>query len=219
MELSHTEENYIKVIHKLSNGGQQIVSITSIANYLGTSPAAITDMVQRLYQKGLIIYQKYQGVNIAETGKAHAVQILRRHRLWEVFLVKKLKFAWEEAEEVAEELEHIQSKLLIEKLDDYLEHPCYSPYGDPIPDINGEIKIQPQRILSELEVGTTGVIVAVKDDSALFLQYLNKKNIYLGATVKLLEKISFDQSMEISIDGELSVNISLKASNNLLIVC
>lgn len=219
MELSYTEENYIRVIYNLSNGGQQVVSTTSLATHLGTSPAAITDMVQRLHQKELITYQKYQGVNIAPLGKIEAMQILRRHRLWEVFLVKKLKFTWDELQEVTEELEHIQSKLLIDRLDAYLEHPSYSPHGEPIPDTNGQIKMQPQVVLSQLEVGSTGVVVAVKDDSAMFLQYLTRKHIYLGATIKILEKIAFDQSMEISIDGGTNVNISLKVSDNLLIVC
>ena len=219
MDLTHTEENYIKVIHHLSNGGQQLVSTNSLANYLGTSPAAITDMIQRLHQKGLIIYQKYQGVNIAAPGTAKAMQILRRHRLWEVFLVKKLKFTWDEVQEVAEELEHVQSDLLIRRLDDYLDHTSYSPHGEAIPYIHGEIKTQAQIVLSQLEIGSTGTLVAVKDDSAPFLQYLNKKNIYLGAVVKVLEKNSFDQSMEISIDGSIGITISPKASDNLLIIC
>ena len=219
MDLTYTEENYIKVIHHLSNGGQHMVATNSLASYLRTSPAAITDMVQRLHQKGLISYQKYQGVNIAAPGLAKAMQILRRHRLWEVFLVKKLKFTWDEVEEVAEELEHIRSELLIKRLDEYLDHPSYSPHGEPIPDVNGAIKTQPQILLSQLEAGATGTIVAVKDDSAPFLQYLNKKNIYLGAAVKVLEKIPFDQSMELSIDGSVGVTISSLVSDNLLIVC
>jgi DtxR family Mn-dependent transcriptional regulator len=218
MQLSHAEENYIKVIYQLSNGGQQLVATTMLANALHMSPAAITDMIQRLHQKNLITYQKYQGVNLALSGKEEAMQILRRHRLWEVFLVKKLRFAWDEVEKVTEELEHIHSEHLIQRLDDYLGNPSHSPQGEPIPDKNGHIKTQPQMVLSQLEIGQTGIIVAVKDGSAPFLQYLSKKNIYLGAMVKVLEKITFDQSMEVSIDGGSSTSVSLKVSDNLLIV-
>jgi DtxR family transcriptional regulator, Mn-dependent transcriptional regulator len=176
-------------------------------------------MIQRMHQKGLLTYQKYQGVNITTLGREKAMQILRRHRLWEVFLVKKLQFTWDEVQAVAEELEHIQSDILIQRLDAYLEHPAYSPHGEPIPTATGQIKAQSQVTLSQLEIGQKGVLVAVKDDSATFLQYLNKRNIYLGATMQVLDKIAFDVSMDVSIDGKESSNISLKVSDNLLVVC
>lgn len=219
MQLTYTEENYIKVIHQLSNDGQQTVATNMLANHLHTSPAAITDMIQRMHQKGLLTYQKYQGVNITTLGREKAMQILRRHRLWEVFLVKKLQFTWDEVQAVAEELEHIQSDMLIQRLDAYLEHPAYSPHGEPIPNAMGQIKTQSQVTLSQLEIGQKGVLVAVKDDSATFLQYLNKRNIYLGTTMQVLDKVTFDQSMDVSIDGKESTNISLKVSDNLLVVC
>lgn len=219
MQLTYTEENYIKVIYQLSNDGQRPVATNMLATHLHTSPAAITDMIQRMHQKGLLTYQKYQGVNMTDLGREKAMQILRRHRLWEVFLVKKLQFNWEEVEAVAEELEHIQSAMLIERLDVYLEHPPFSPHGEPIPDVSGQIKAQSQVTLSQLEMGQKGVLVAVKDDSATFLQYLNKRNIYLGVTMQVLDKLIFDASMDVSIDGKATTSISLKVSDNLLVVC
>jgi DtxR family Mn-dependent transcriptional regulator len=219
MQLTHTEENYIKVIHQLSNDGEKIVTTNTLAKHLNTSPAAITDMIQRMYQKRLLTYQKYQGVNITTLGREKAMQILRRHRLWEVFLVKKLKFTWDEVQAVTEELEHIQSEMLIQRLDAYLDYPTYSPHGEPIPNTKGEIKKQSQVTLNQLEVGQKGILVAVKDDSTAFLQYLNKRNIYLGATMQVLDKVAFDESMDISIDSKERTNISLKVSDNLLVVC
>lgn len=219
MQLTYTEENYIKVIHQLSNDGQQTVATNMLANQLHTSPAAITDMIQRMHQKGLLTYQKYQGVNITSLGREKAIQILRRHRLWEVFLVKKLQFTWDEVQVIAEELEHIQSNTLIDRLDIYLDQPAYSPHGEPIPNAKGEIQAHPQVILSELKIGQKGVLITVKDDSATFLQYLNKRKIYLGASIQVLDKANFDQSMDISIDGKESTNISLKVTDNLLVVC
>lgn len=219
MQLTYTEENYIKVIHQLSNDGQQTVATNTLANQLHTSPAAITDMIQRMHQKGLLTYQKYQGVNMTTLGREKAMQILRKHRLWEVFLVKKLQFTWDEVQVVAEELEHVQSDILIQRLDAYLGNPVYSPHGEPIPNAMGQIKTQSQVTLSQLEAGQQGTLVAVKDDSAMFLQYLNKRNIYLGATMQVLDKVAFDQSMDVSIDGKESTNISLKVSDNLLVAC
>eukprot|EP01132_Coremiostelium_polycephalum_P000237 gene237-316_t len=208
MRLSQTEENYLKAIYQLAEEGNQLVTTSALASSLGMSPAAITDMVQRLYHKGFLTYQKYQGVNLSPLGKEKMLQLLRRQRLWEVFLVKKLKLGWDEISEAIEELEHIQSELLIQRLDDYLENPTHSPRGTPIPNKNGFFQPRPQYLLSQLEAGQSGTIVAVKDGAAPFLQYLNKKNIYLGATVKVLEKIAFDQTMDISIDGGPNMTIS-----------
>lgn len=218
MQLTHTEENYLKVIYKLSNSGQQPVSTTTLAEALGISAAAITDMIQRMHKKGLLSYQKYQGVNISYVGKEHVMQVLRRRRLWEVFLVKKLNFSWDEIQDMVEELEHIQSHALMQQLDQYLDHPTHSPHGEPIPDMRGEMKTEVQVTLSEFTIGQKGVLLAVKDDTAAFLQYLNKRGIYLGATIEVLENIPFDQSLDVRVDGEKLINIPLKASDNLLMV-
>ncbi len=215
-QLTHTEENYIKVVYKLSNNGQQPVSTKTLAEELGISPAAITDMIQRLHKKGLLSYQKYQGVNISALGKEHVMQVLRRRRLWEVFLVKKLNLAWNQIQDMVEEIEHIQSHNLIQALDKYLAYPTHSPHGEPIPNICGEMKTEIQITLSQFTIGQKGTLLAVKDDSAAFLQYLNKRSIYLGVTIEVLDKISFDQSIDVCIDGEKFMNIPLKASYNLL---
>lgn len=213
--LSHTEENYLKAIYQLAEQGQQPVATNVLATALHTSPAAVTDMIQRLHHKGLVAYQKYQGVNISASGKAQAIQVLRKHRLWEVFLVEKLKFAWDEVEEVAEQLEHIQSGLLIQRLDDFLGNPAYGPHGESIPDTQGRTRSKVQVVLSQLAEGSSGIVMAVKEDTPLFLQYLGKRGIYLGAKISVIEKIAFDQSMDISIDGHPKVNLSLQASNNI----
>jgi DtxR family Mn-dependent transcriptional regulator len=217
MNLTFTEENYLAIIYQLSKQSQQAVSTNALAAVLNTSPAAVTDMVQRLHQKELILYQKYQGVTMAELGQKQAIQVVRRHRLWEVFLVKKLGFAWDEVETIAGQLKHIQSDLLTQRLDKFLDHPVYSSHGEPIPDQEGNIHIKPQRILSELEEGTSGILLAVKEGTSVFLQYLSKRGIYLGADIKVLEKIAFDQSIDISIDGKPKFNISSKVSDNLLV--
>ncbi|MEM7055626.1 MAG: metal-dependent transcriptional regulator [Bacteroidota bacterium] len=217
MDFSHTEENYLKAVYQLSEHGQQPVSTTALSAALHTSPAAVTDMIQRLHHKGLVAYQKYQGVNISTSGKEQAIQVLRKHRLWEVFLVEKLKFAWDEVKEVAEQLEHIQSLLLVQRLDDFLGNPAYSPHGEPIPDAQGGMRTKRQVVLSQLEVGSSGIVMAVKEDKPLFLQYLSKRGIYLGAKISVIDKIAFDQSMDISIDGHPKISISLQVSDSILI--
>ena len=218
MRISYTEENYLKAIYQQGKDGHTTVSTNTLATTLHTSPAAVTDMVQKLHEKGLVAYQKYQGVSISATGKAHALQTIRKHLLWEVFLVDKLKLGWEEVHEIAEYLEHIQAPLLIQRLDDFLGNPAYSPHGTPIPNAQGKTTHKASSVLTSMEAGSSGLVVAIKDDSPPFLQYLSKRNIYLGATIRVVEKIPFDQSMEISVDRWPKVNISQKVSDNILIV-
>ncbi|MEL6412858.1 MAG: metal-dependent transcriptional regulator [Bacteroidota bacterium] len=217
MRLSHTEENYLKAVYQHSEGGKKAVTTNALAAALHTSPAAVTDMVQKLHEKGLVAYQKDQGVNISAVGKTHALQVLRKHLLWEVFLVEKLKMGWGEVHEIAEQLEHIHSPLLIQRLDDFLGHPTYSPHGSPIPNAQGELAHKEGTLLADAPVGSSGIIVAVKDGATEFLQYLSKRGIYLGAKITVIEKIAFDLSMDISIDNLPQVNVSPKVSENLLI--
>lgn len=218
MHLSHTEENYLKAIYQHGADNEaKAVSTNAIAEALRTSPAAVTDMMQRLHEKGLVVYQRYQGVRISPTGQAHALQVIRKHLIWEVFLVEKLKFDWGEVHKIAEQLEHIQSPLLIQRLDDFLGHPAYSPHGKPIPDAQGEMLQKASVVLTHVETGSSGVVSAVKEGSPEFLQYLSKRGIHLGAKISVLEKVPFDQSMDISVDHLPKVNISQKVSNNILI--
>ncbi|MTI21070.1 metal-dependent transcriptional regulator, partial [Fulvivirga sp. RKSG066] len=156
------------------------------------------------------------GVNVSEKGKKAALQVIRKHRLWETFLVEKLKFNWDEVHEVAEQLEHIKSSLLIKRLDELLGHPKFDPHGDPIPDEDGEFKAKPQIALSQCESNKEGVVVSVKDDSSAFLKYLDKIGAYIGAKIKVIDKVEFDDSLEIEIDGK-KVFISKEVSENIWI--
>jgi DtxR family Mn-dependent transcriptional regulator len=215
--LSFVEENYLKAIYHLSEGGHAQVSTNAIADAIQTKPASVSDMIQRLDRKGVINYTKYQGVKVTEEGQEAALKVIRKHRLWEVFLVEHLNFSWDEVHEVAEQLEHIKSPILIERLDAFLGHPKVDPHGDPIPDAKGVIKAKPQQPLQELGVGSDGVIRAVKDTSPAFLQHLDKLGAQLGAKVKVMEKVEFDNSMQIQIDQSPPVFISNQVAENLLV--
>ena len=170
--LSLAEENYLKTIYHLSKAGEKSVSTNAIADDLNTKAASVSDMIRKLASKKVVSYKKYHGVRISEAGKKIAIQIIRKHRLWEVFLVKKLNFNWDEVHDVAEQLEHIKSPLLIEKLNQFLGYPETDPHGDPIPNDKGDFKSRPQIPLSKIKVNKGGVIVSVKDSSSPFLKYL-----------------------------------------------
>jgi DtxR family transcriptional regulator, Mn-dependent transcriptional regulator len=203
--LSFTEENYLKTIYRLSDGGTKSVMTNSIADSMNTKAASVTDMIKKLSGKNLISYEKYYGVKITKPGRNAALMVVRKHRLWETFLVEKLNFSWDEVHDVAEQLEHIKSPLLIEKLDSFLGHPTVDPHGHPIPDKNGK--------LQELKCVTS--VLSVKDGSPAFLQYLSKIGIYIGASIMILEKVEFDGSLEVVIDGKKKAFISRDAATNL----
>ena len=215
--LSLAEENYLKAIYHLSDHGKEGVTTNAISDLLHTKPASVTDMLKKLSQKEVIHYVKYQGVTLTENGKKLALQVIRKHRLWEVFLVNKLNFNWDEVHDIAEQLEHIQSKLLIDRLDEFLGHPSYDPHGDPIPDESGHIKAKKQIAISEAATGTTGSVVGLKETSPLFLQYLDKAGIYIGARIKIIERMEFDLSMEIQIDNKKTFVISNEVAKNIFI--
>lgn len=215
--LSLSEENYLKCIYHLSKDGKEEVSTNAIAEQMNTKPASVTDMIRKLDKKGVLLYKKYQGVSLSPQGLAEALYVVRKHRLWEVFLVEKLKFHWDEVHDIAEQLEHIKSPLLIDRLDKFLGSPQYDPHGDPIPDENGSFKTKNLMSVSEMEIDMAGTIMAVKDTDAKFLKYLDKLGAYLGARIKVVEKIEFDGSMEIVIDNKRTVFISKEVSHNILI--
>ena len=217
MKLTHAEENYLKAIYTLSEGKSILIATTAMAGFLQTSAASVTDMIQKLHSKQLVIYQKYQGVSLSEIGKSLALKVLRKHLLWEVFLVEKLKFGWHEIHEVAEQLEHIQSDMLITRLAHFLNNPYCSPHGIVIPNAEGEIVEKPTMLLTEVLEGVSGIVSAIKDDTTDFLEYLCKRNIYLGAKIMVVEKINFDDSMDIKIDSQYRINISRKIANQILI--
>lgn len=215
MELSLTEENYLKAIYKLSS--QKAVTTNSIAEEVQTAPASVSDMIKKLASKKLIDYRKYQGVKLSAEGTHIALQIVRKHRLWEVFLVDKLGFNWDEVHDIAEQLEHIKSPLLIKKLDEHLGFPRFDPHGDPIPDENGNINAKPKELLSDKSIQSEGIVIGLNDSSDAFLQYLNKLGIYIGAKIKVLDKIAFDNSVEVFIDGKVKTNLSAQIAENIYI--
>jgi DtxR family Mn-dependent transcriptional regulator len=215
--LSFTEENYIKAIYKLSAAGDGSVSTNAIAEAMQTKAASVTDMLRRLNEKSIINYVKYRGVTLTELGLKTALQLVRKHRLWEVFLVDKLKFNWDEVHEVAEELEHITSELMIRRLDEFLGYPKYDPHGDPIPTEDGHMVMKQQVLLAELNPGEAGLVMGVKDSQPLFLQYLDKVGIYLGAKIKVTDKVPYDNSLEINLDNKKQLSISSEVSKNIFI--
>ncbi len=216
--MTTAEENYLKAIYHLSEDGKKSVSTNDVAREMKTKPASVTDMLRKLGEKEMIEYRKYYGVHITEEGKRMALQTVRKHRLWEVFLVDKLNFAWDEVHEVAEELEHIQSPLLIQRLDAYLNYPKFDPHGDPIPDEFGDVKAKPRVALNEMEIDQMGQIVAVKDSSAAFLKYLDKVGAYIGARIKVLDKVDFDGSIEILVDQKKNLFMSKEVAINILVL-
>lgn len=214
--LSLVEENYLKAIYHLSDAGKSAVSTNALADNMNNKAASVTDMIKRLSGKGVISYEKYHGVNISEKGKRAALKVIRKHRLWETFLVDKLNFNWDEVHEVAEQLEHIQSPLLIEKLDSFLGHPSVDPHGHPIPDKDGKIQEVKQMPLADIPTGRKASVYSVRDGSPEFLRYLSKIGISIGTSLKILERIEFDGSLEILIHNRDKVFISRQAAENLL---
>ena len=216
IKMTIAEENYLKAIYKLAEAAPgQDVSTNRIAAALATRAASVTDMLRRLAEKGLLDYEKYRGVQLTGEGRRRALLTVRKHRLWEVFLVQQLGFSWDEVHEVAEELEHVQSPLLLQRLDAFLGFPAFDPHGDPIPAADGAVRRPAHRLLADLAVGERGTLVAVRDTSPPFLQYLDKVGLPLGAQLNVLDRVAFDNSLEVSVDGERTVLISAEVGRNL----
>ena len=213
---SLAEENYLKTIYHLEQNSQGGVSTNAIAQAMDTKASSATDMVQKLAEKKLLSYKKYKGATLTEKGKKTAANVIRKHRLWEVFLVDKLDFHWDQVHEIAEQLEHIHSEELIIRLDKYLEYPDFDPHGDPIPDKNGNFKTTEKKLLSELKKKQKGVCVGVKETSSEFLQYLDKRKITIGTKINVLGKEFFDGSMIIQVEKD-QYFISKKIAENIYI--
>ncbi len=192
------------------------VSTNQIAASLNTSAASVTDMLKKLADKQLINYARYQGVSLTPAGEKIAVHIIRKHRLWEYFLVEKLDFKWDEVHEMAEEMEHISSKELVDRLDKFMGYPKYDPHGDPIPDSKGNFKAHELKPVSLVLVNEVGVISGVRDHSSSFLQYLEKQQLTIGKKIKVLDIIDYDHSMVLQL-ADNKVTISREVANNLLI--
>jgi DtxR family Mn-dependent transcriptional regulator len=211
-----SEENYLKAIYHLERQEGTAVSTNAVAEKIQTKASSVTDMIKKLSDKNLVNYKKYQGVSLTKTGTITAINIVRKHRLWEVFLVDKLNFTWDEVHDVAEQLEHIKSPKLIDELDAFLQFPTHDPHGDPIPDKDGNILKLDKVILSKVGINNSCICVGVNDSSTEFLKYLDKHQISLGSQIKVLAKEPFDESMTILINKE-ELNISKTVSNNLFV--
>lgn len=216
-ELSFTEENYLKAIYHLSHEGKESVNTNSLADSMSTTPASANDMVKRLAQKNLIGYQKYKGATLLSKGKKVALTIVRKHRLWEVFLVEKLGFKWDEVHEIAEQLEHIKSPNLIKRLDKFLGYPTMDPHGDPIPNEDGVMKETVRASISDVKIGSNGIVVAVNNDDTLLLQHLDSIGIKLGSRIHVADRMDFDGSVSITIDEGPKQFISKAVAENLMI--
>ncbi|MGB0934272.1 MAG: metal-dependent transcriptional regulator [Lishizhenia sp.] len=208
LELSQSEENYIKAIYGLCEENNDAVSTNILAENLQTKASSVTDMVKKLSEKKLVSYKKYKGCSLTSLGEKAALKVIRKHRLWEVFLVDKLDFGWDEVHDIAEQLEHIRSIKLTDQLDAFLDYPKYDPHGDPIPDKEGNFaKRGKSALLNELKVDDVAKVIGVSDGSASFLQYLDQQKIQLGTEVKLLSSFEFDGSISILVNNrELSLS-------------
>ena len=214
--MTFSEENYLKSIYHLTANLDGEISTNAIAEMVETKASSVTDMLKKLAEKDLVNYKKYQGVSLTNKGKLAAKMIVRKHRLWEVFLVEKLDFSWDEVHDVAEQLEHIKSEKLINKLDDFLGNPTEDPHGDPIPDAQGRMVAVEKQLLSELQANQTGICVGVKDNSSDFLKYLDKQQIGLGTKIEIVAKENFDLSLKIKANDSEFV-ISNKIACNLFV--
>ncbi len=211
-----SEENYLKAIYHLETASKKGISTNAIAKKLDTKASSVTDMIKKLSEKKVVDYKKYQGVTLTDLGKKAAANIIRKHRLWEVFLVKKLNFSWDEVHDVAEQLEHIKSQKLIDELDAFLGFPKSDPHGDPIPDKDGNITIRKKVKLSTLAQHEESILLSVKDSSDDFLRYLDKKEIAIGNTIKILAIEPFDRSMQVLVNKK-ELSITNEVAENLLV--
>ncbi|MFD2570659.1 metal-dependent transcriptional regulator [Spirosoma soli] len=214
---SFTEENYLKTIYYLATRQEGEVSTNALAEMTATKAASVTDMLRKLADKQLIHYKKYQGVRLTEEGERLALQIIRRHRLWEVFLVEKLGFGWDAVHDIAEEMEHIRSEELVARLDTFLGHPQFDPHGDPIPTPAGQMPEMGYRKLSEVGTGEAARLMAVLEHSAEFLQHLDHSKLTLGCTVTVEEINAFDKSVVVQINSGRMVFVSHEVAKNLLV--
>lgn len=214
---SFAEENYLKAIYKLQEHSDLAVNTNSIASSIQTKAASVTDMVKKLSDKKLLKYEKYKGVELTSLGRRIAIETVRKHRLWETFLHDKLNFSWDEVHDVAEQLEHIKSTELIDKLDEFLGFPTHDPHGDPIPGKNGVIAKHNFELLSNLKVGEQGVISGVLNHSSVFLKHLEKNGLTLGKLIKIIEIGEYDQLVNLKIENKQTVLVSNEVVKNILI--
>jgi DtxR family Mn-dependent transcriptional regulator len=217
--LSYTEENYLKALLKISFAHVDLgVGTNELASVLAVKPATANDMLKKLKEKELVDYEKYGKIRLTASGKKRGIDVIRKHRLWETFLYKKLEFSWDEVHEVAEQLEHIQSEKLVDKLDKFLDYPEFDPHGDPIPNKKGELKVQFKKTLADVAVGSSCKMVAVKDNSSSFLQYVVKVGLGINNEILVVSKQDYDALTVIKVNGVKS-SVSQKFAENIFVVC
>ncbi len=210
--LSVSEENYIKSIYHLQKDAESVTT-NALADHIKTKPASVTDMLKKLQLKNLLNYNRYKGFKLSKEGNKAALNIIRRHRLWEYFLVNQLQFNWDEVHDVAEQLEHVISRKLVENLDAFLGYPKFDPHGDPIPDGNGKINFQQQIPLVNLPLNTIAIITSVQNQSSDLLTFLSNRDIHIGTRVEVKQKLSFDNSLEVKIKNKQSFHVSEQVAN------
>jgi DtxR family Mn-dependent transcriptional regulator len=215
--LSSAEENYLKAVYKVSERLSGSANTNALAEELQTTAASVTDMLKRLSAKGLLLYESRRGCTLSSEGRLEAMQLVRKHRLWETFLVDKLQFSWDEVHEIAEQLEHIQSEVLVDRLDAFLGRPRFDPHGDPIPDAQGRLAERRQLPLAQLQLAQKAVIVGVIDHQSSFLQYLDRTGLTLGVQVEVIECFQYDQSMRLRLAAGQELIVSHKVSQQLLV--
>jgi len=214
---SLSEENYLKSIFHLSGEKKEDVSTNSIAEYLCMSAASVSDMIKKLSEKKLIVYQKYKGVKLSDDGEKVALATVRSHRLWETFLHDKLEFSWHEVHEIAEQLEHIKSEKLVDRLEAYLGFPTTDPHGEVIPSKDGIINSGHCINLTESKVGDKLIVCSVKEHSEVFLNYINKINLTPDKQIEILEINDFDKSMKIHVKDCKTIDISSDVAKNIVV--
>ncbi len=215
--ISQAEENYLKAIYKINEREGKSANTNAISAAMNTTAASVTDMLKRLADKSFINYEKYKGVTLTTEGERTATALVRKHRIWEVFLCDKLNYSWDECHDLAEQLEHIQSADLIDRLDQFLGKPKFDPHGDPIPDQEGNYAKRQQVLLRELQVGDKGIMVGVQEHTTAFLQHLDRIGLVLATKVEVLEVFEFDKSVKIKINNNTESLISSKVSENVFI--
>ena len=216
--LSHSEENYLKVLLLITNGGAGSAGTNELAAHMDVKPATANDMLKKLKEKKLVHYEKYEKTTLTSIGKKYAIEVLRKHRLWETFLYEKLGFTWDEVHEVAEQLEHVQSKKLIDKLDGFLHHPKFDPHGDIIPNLRGSITVPFKKTLADVAPGQRCKMVAVKDDSVSFLKHVVKLGLGINSSIKVLAKDEYNDTIQIERNGS-KLNVTEEFAGNIFVAC
>jgi DtxR family Mn-dependent transcriptional regulator len=216
MKYSASKENYLKAIFHLQQD-QGLVTTNALAAALHTRPASVTDMLKKLKEQKLLIYERYKGFKLNNEGRKAAVQVIRKHRLWEYFLVKKLQFGWEEVHEIAEELEHISSRALIERLDAYLGYPATDPHGDPIPDSQGRLLVRRQVALADWPLNKLVQVSGIASQTTEMLEVLQHNHIQLGTRLEVKKRFPFDDSLEVKVRNRPPVTLSARVAKNVLV--